>query len=192
MEQNTKAPATHTTPIISIESIVKDFEDARMNDRLNALLNLEPPASWIKDHPFARDVKYLPIDKVEYLLLKIFGGYQWRVIEYKQIFNSVSVHGRLSVHHPGTGDIIEMDGLGAVGVQLDAGSSGSDMSKIKHDAIMKALPAAESYAKKDAAEHLGKIFGKDLSRRDTVPSEVFTKMAGRFNIDNPISPKNEG
>jgi len=33
---------------------------------------------------------------------------------------------------------------------------------------MKALPAAESYAIKDAAEKLGIFFGKNLNRKDTV------------------------
>jgi hypothetical protein len=33
---------------------------------------------------------------------------------------------------------------------------------------MKAAPAAESYAVKDAAEKIGKIFGKDLNRKDEI------------------------
>jgi hypothetical protein len=31
-----------------------------------------------------------------------------------------------------------------------------------------AAPAAESYALKDAAEKLGRIFGKDINRKDTI------------------------
>lgn len=33
---------------------------------------------------------------------------------------------------------------------------------------MKALPAAKSYAIKDACEHIGKLFGRDLNRTDTL------------------------
>jgi len=33
---------------------------------------------------------------------------------------------------------------------------------------MMALPSAESFAIKDAAQKLGKLFGKDLNRRETV------------------------
>jgi hypothetical protein len=33
---------------------------------------------------------------------------------------------------------------------------------------MKSLPAAESYAIKDAAEKLGILFGKNLNRKDTI------------------------
>ena len=34
--------------------------------------------------------------------------------------------------------------------------------------VMKAAPAAESYAIKDAAEKIGKLFGKDLNRADKI------------------------
>lgn len=37
---------------------------------------------------------------------------------------------------------------------------------------MKALPTAESYAIKDAAEKLGKLFGKDLNRKDELAFEA--------------------
>ena len=40
---------------------------------------------------------------------------------------------------------------------------------------MKAAPAAESYAIKDAAEKLGKIFGKDLNRKDVIGYESLLK-----------------
>lgn len=42
------------------------------------------------------------------------------------------------------------------------------MASIKTDAVMKAAPAAESYAIKDAAEKFGKIFGGDIMK-DQVP-----------------------
>ena len=37
-------------------------------DKLNLLLNQQPPEKWIKTHPKIANYKYLPIDKVEYLL----------------------------------------------------------------------------------------------------------------------------
>jgi hypothetical protein len=58
--------------------------------------------------------------------------------------------------------------LALVGVQTDAGKSAADLGAIKQDAVMKALPAAESYAIKDAAEKLGILFGKNLNRKDTI------------------------
>jgi len=88
------------------------------------------------------------------------------------LFNSVYVAVRLHYRNPLTGEWLSHDGLGAVGVQTDAGAKASDLTAIKQDAIMKALPAAESYAVKDAAEKIGAIFGKDLNRRDVA---VFNK-----------------
>jgi len=147
-------------------------EDAFRNDQLNLLLNQNPPAQWVKAHPFAKAVSYLPIDKVEFLLTKIFQNWKVEVLREGQLFNSVYVAVRLHYRNPLTGEWLSHDGLGAVGVQTDAGAKASDMNAIKQDAIMKALPAAESYAVKDAAEKIGAIFGKDLNRRDVA---VFNK-----------------
>jgi len=43
-----------------------------------------------------------------------------------------------------------------------------DWNATKNDAVMKAAPAAESYAVKDAAEKIGKLFGKDMNRADKI------------------------
>jgi hypothetical protein len=145
-----------------------DVSLAFKNDQLNLLLNQPTPDKWVKDHPFAKGVKYLPIDKVELLLTRIFQEWKCEVISYNQLFNSVSVQIRLHYKNPLTGDWSYQDGLGAVGIQTNAGSSASDLSAIKQDAVMKALPAAESYALKDAAEKLGDLFGRNLNRKDVV------------------------
>jgi len=91
------------------------------------------------------------------------------------MFNSVYVKVRLHYKRPTDGEWSFHDGLGAVGVQTDKGASASDLNAIKQDAIMKALPAAESYAIKDAAEKLGVLFGKDLNRKETMPYEASIK-----------------
>jgi len=142
--------------------------EAFKNDALNQLLNQKPPASWVKQHPFAKGVSYLPIDKVEFLLTRIFQQWRVEVLSTAQLFNSVAVTVRLHYLNPVTGTWQYHDGVGAVGVQTNAGASASDLSAIKQDAIMKALPAAKSYAVKDAAENLGAIFGANLNRKDVV------------------------
>ena len=151
------------------------------------LLNQEPPAKWLKTHPFAANVKYLPVEKVEFLLTKIFQTWEVEVVSYAQVFNSISVQVRLKVVNPITGEWMHQDGLGAVGIQTDAGSAASDLVKIKHDAVMKALPAAKSYAIKDAAEHFGKIFGRDLNRKDVIGfTPAFDdKTREMYNPDKP-------
>ena len=160
-----------------IQDLHNDLQEAFKTDQLNLLLNQPPKAQWVKDHPFAKGVKYLPIDKVEFMLTKIFGEWRVEILSEGQMFNSVYVKVRLHYKRPTDGEWSFHDGLGAVGVQTDKGASASDLSAIKQDAIMKALPAAESYAIKDAAEKLGVLFGKDLNRKETMAYEAsFTEV----------------
>lgn len=160
MEQNKKNLPT-------LADLHHDVEAAFKQDQLNLLLNQPVPEKWVKDHPFAKNVKYIPIEKIEFLLTRIFQEWRVEVVAEGVMFQSVYVKVRLHYKNPLTGEWSFHDGLGAVGVQTDAGKSASDLAAIKQDAIMKALPAAESYAIKDAAEKLGELFGKNLNRKDT-------------------------
>lgn len=164
----------------TLADLSQDIESAGKHDALNILLNNAPPSKWAKDHPMAAGVKYLPIDKVEFLLTRIFQQWRVEVLSYAQLFQSVAVHVRLHYRNPISGEWSYHDGLGAVAIQTDKGASAADLAKIKSDAVMKALPAAESYAVKDAAEKLGALFGKDLNRRDAL---VFEKGAYMDNSD---------
>lgn len=152
----------------SLKELTLVPEQAFKQDQLNVLLNHEPPREWVKAHPMFAGVLYIPIDKVEFLLTRIFQEWRVEVIKYEQLFQSVSVHVRVHYKNPITGEWNFHDGLGAVAVQTEKGASAADLSKIKSDAVMKSLPAAKSFAIKDAAEHLGKLFGKDLNRRDSI------------------------
>lgn len=163
----------------TLVELCSDLEVAFKNDQLNLLLNQPPPANWIKQHPFAKNVKYMPIDKVELLLTKIFQEWRAEIIDYRQLFNSVACHVRLHYKNPITNAWSFHDGVGAVGIQTDKGAAASDLAAIKSDAVMKALPAAKSYAIKDAADHLGALFGRDLNRKDTIAfTGSYTKPDG--------------
>jgi hypothetical protein len=164
--ENEKLPKKRELP--KLEDLNHDIEQAFKNDQLNLLLNQEPPVSWLKDHPFAKGVKYLPIEKVEFLLTRIFQEWEVEVLSSGSLFQSVFVTVRLKYKNPVTGEWRTSDGVGAVDVQTEKGASAADLSKIVNGAIMKGLPAAKSYAIKDAAEHLGKLFGRDLNRKDTI------------------------
>lgn len=156
----------------TLKDLNANIETAFKNDQFNLLLNQKPMPAWVKDHPFAKNVKYIPIERIEFLLTKIFQQWKLEVLSYQQLFNSVAVHVRLHYLNPVDGQWYYHDGLGAVGIQTDAGKAASDMNAIKQDAVMKALPAAESYALKDAAEKLGVLFGKDLNRKETLPFTI--------------------
>jgi hypothetical protein len=160
-------------------------------DQLNLLLNQEPPQKWISVNKYAGNSNYIPIEKVEFLLTRIFQEWRAEVIGYAQLFNSVSCHVRLHYKNPLNGQWSYHDGLGAVGIQTEAGKPASDMNSIKQDAVMKALPAAKSYAIKDAAEHLGKLFGRDLNRKDVIPfSGAYNKVDTTNHIENLKNVKN--
>jgi hypothetical protein len=140
----------------------------------NYLLNQTPQKTWIKKHPlYSND--YLPIDKVEFLLTCFFQT--WRV-EIKQVFqiaNSVCVTVRLFYKNPDTGEMDWQDGGGAAPMQVNSKSNPMDSNEIKSNAVMLALPIAETNAVKDAADKIGKIFGRDLNRKDTLGYEVLVK-----------------
>ena len=142
--------------------------------------------SWIKKHPTVKvkdaqgnsvAASYLPIDKVEFLMCRIFQEWRVEIISYAAIFQSVSVHVRLHYKNPLTGEWSYHDGVGAAPIQTDAGKSAADLAAIKSAAVQIALPSAKSYAIKDAADHLGSLFGRDLTRKDTI------QFAGAFYND---------
>jgi hypothetical protein len=146
-------------------------------DQLKALLNQPPHASWLKKHPMAKakdnngqtvPSEYIPIDKIEFMLDRIFQQWKVEVLQAVVMFQSIAVTVRLHYLNPVTNEWQFHDGVGAKSVQTNQGASAADLSAIKDAAVQMALPSAKSYAIKDAAEHLGSLFGRDLNRRDTV------------------------
>ena len=149
---------------------------AKQND-LNILLNQDPKKDWLKQHPILKNVTYIPIERIEWLLTNLFIKWRVEVKDYKLIANSVCSHIRLHYLDPVTNEWDWTDGLGAAPLQTDKDAGATDFNKIKSDAVMKALPASESYAVKDAAEKIGKLFGKDMNRADQI---MYDSLVGKF------------
>lgn len=145
-----------------------DLELKDDQNKLNILLNQPPKASWIKDHPFARGVKYIPIGRIEYLLTRLFIKWWVEIKSIQTIANSCTVIVRLHYQNVENNEWSCQDGIGAAPIQTEKDSGAMDWNKVRTDSVMKAAPAAESYAIKDAAEKIGKIFGKDLNRKDEI------------------------
>ena len=137
-------------------------------NQFNVIVNMDPPKNWIKQHPTIKKVKYIPIERVEYLLTRIFINWNIEVKQVQIIANSVVVTIRLFYQDVFSDKMLWQDGIGAAPLQTDSGAGAIDWTHIKNDAVMKAAPAAESYAIKDAAEKIGKLFGKDLNRADKI------------------------
>lgn len=162
----------------SYEDLIADISTAKQADQLNVLLNQNPPEKWVKKHPFIKDYNYLPIDKVEFLLKRLFRLYKIEVLETKTILNTVSVSVRIHYLHPVTNEWLFHDGVGAQEIQTnkDTGSLKLDMSNINRGAIMMALPIAKTVAIKDACDHFGRLFGSDLNRKDTIEFSANEKL----------------
>jgi hypothetical protein len=177
------------------EIIEKEVTVDEKQKGLNVLLNQQPPAAWIKVNTFAGNSEYLPIDKIEYLLTSIYGDWFVRIKHVQLIGNSVEVtltlfvkpildelqadidkaDGALKIellkikHTRRKEDwYSQQDGTGAAAIQVDAGEKASAFDKIKTYGVAIAAPKAESIAISDAADKLGRIFGKDLNRKDQI------------------------
>lgn len=165
-----KIPAKTENNLPTLADLFSEsIEVAGKSEGLNAILNATPPAAWVKTHPFIAEYKYLPIDKVEYLLRKIFKNYRIEVLREGTAFNGVFVVVRVHYFNPATNQMDWHDGIGAAQLQTKKGTSPSDLININNGAISMAFPIAKTVAIKDACDHFGNIFGANLNRKDTIP-----------------------
>jgi len=163
-----------------IQDLYLDKEVAYKNDVLLTLLNNEPKKEWVKEHPYIKQeverngtkvkvpYKYLPIDKIEFLLQKIFKKYRIEILREGTSFNGVYVVVRVHYEHPITGEMEFHDGIGASQLQTAKGTSPSDLININNGALSMAYPMAKTIAIKDACDHFGNLFGANLNRKDTL------------------------
>jgi hypothetical protein len=167
---------------------------AYANDQLNALLSVQPPANWIAEHPYIKvevkdangnkikvPYKFLPIDKVEYLLRKIFKQYKIEILNQGTSFNGVVVTVRVHYLSPATGEWSYHDGIGASQLQTAKGTSPSDLANVNNGAISMAFPLAKTLAIKDACDMFGNLFGANLNRRDVLQNAPDTNLATAYN-----------
>lgn len=159
----------------NLQPIVKE-------NAFQVLINQDPKPEWIKDHPIAKvetindkgqkvkvPAKFIPIERIEWLLINVFLKYKVRVKSVQLIANSVCITVRLLYYDHINGEWLWQDGVGAAPIQTDSGSGAA--GNIKSSAVQMAAPAAKSYAVKDAAEQIGRLFGKDLNRADRTSFE---------------------
>lgn len=198
--------------LVIIPATVSDVSrwDANATEKriaLNILLNKAPVPEWLKKNPYAGDSLYMPIDKTEYLLTRLFTDWFFTVKDVKLIGNAVQVAGTL-YYRPVVDELSEkieslertsgdqqlirelysikytrkkkdwydhQDGVGAKNLQVESGEKASDFDKIKSAAVVIAVPIAKVAAIKDAADNIGRIFGKDLNRKDIVNYDSLAK-----------------
>ena len=148
----------------TLSELYENQEISEKKDQLNYLLNQQPPKAWVKSNRFANNSLYLPVDRVEWLVKRIFKHYKVEVREIKQLFNGVTCTVRLHYQHPISGEWSYHDGVGAAQIQTKKGSSPADLSNINNNAIQLVVPIAKAEAFKNATKQFGRLFGSDLNR----------------------------
>lgn len=159
-----------------------ELEKLFKEEKIKEALNRFPPQKWVKQHPFVKSHYYLPIDKVEYLLDKIYKKYRIEVKKTGMLMNSVEVTVRVWYRDLQSGEMEYHDGVGACELQTqkDTGNLKGDMSNVNRGAVAMALPIAKTVAVKDACDHLGNIFGRNINRKDTLPYEADDKVTNKL------------
>jgi hypothetical protein len=179
--------------IPSLTDLVLESEESIKENHLMVLLNQEPPETWLSKHPTVKTkdqtgnlvpASYLPINRVEYLLSRIFGKWWVEVRSTALMANSVTVTVRVHVLNPVTKEIEWNDGVGASPIQTEKDAGAMDWNKAKSAGVQMALPSAESYAIKDACEKWGKLFGKDLNRKDPINYDSLLKNQSNVSYED--------
>ena len=171
------------TNLPTLADLTADLEVAWKNDQLNLLLNQQPPEKWVKTHPFIKNYRYLPIDKIEHLLRKIFKEYRIEITGQGTSFNGVWVTVRVHFKSPINGEWSYHDGIGAAQLQTKSGTSASDLLNINNGAIAMAFPLAKTVAIKDACDMFGSLFGANLNRRDLVAFTPDANLTVKTNLE---------
>lgn len=138
-------------------------------------LNREPEATELGSTPDGK-AKTLPISFIEMTLDELFFG-QWSTENFKwsAITNEVQGSIDLVVTHPITNQLIRRTGAASIIITVDKapeGLSGQDRNKWamnpdnkKSNALDLGFPKLKAECLKNAAQSLGKIFGRDLNRQ---------------------------
>ena len=168
-EENKQLPSVKKDlPSISDLYDVNNIEMAFKTDQFNLLMNQAPDPKRVVENKSATNPKEMPIGVIETLLQRVFKEFRVEVLREGTMFNAVYVAVRLHYLHPVTGEWSYHDGLGSCQIQTKSGASPADLQNINNNAVMMALPMAKSYAIKDCTDHFGKLWGRDLNRKDTM------------------------
>jgi hypothetical protein len=167
-----------------IKDLYSDIVVAQKTDAFVTLMNQQPKTEWVKLHPFIKNYKYIPIERIEYLLKTIFKSYRIEVLREGTSFNGVYVVVRVHYLHPLTNTWEFHDGIGAAQLQTAKGTSPADLANINNGALSMAFPIAKTIAIKDATDHFGKLFGADLNRKDVINYDIDLTLIP-MNVNHP-------
>lgn len=143
-----------------LEHLLYESRNPLAESDIREVLDSSPKKEWVDKIEELNGYRYLPIDKVEWLLSRLFDDWSAEITHIisseKKCIVGVSISytiGTTKYKRPGVGSC-------DIGGQFTSSST--------------AFPAAKSIAIRDAAEMIGNIFGANLNRKN-VPVPVKEK-----------------
>lgn len=128
-------------------------------------LNKDPAPESIDNTPDGK-AKTMLISHVEMTLDEYFFGlwetenFNWSVIA-NEVVGSID----LCFYHPTTGKRMKRTGAAAIQIMMDKGADPLEIEKKKINALDMGFPKLKAECIKNAANSLGKLFGRDLNRK---------------------------
>lgn len=133
-------------------------------------LNLEPPKDSVKEMPKSNfnptAYNYVPISHVQTTLDELFFGL-WSTENFKATVVANELVGQvdLKVFHPVAKTWITRTGFASVAIQQNRGATVTQIEEKKKKALELDAPKLLTECIKNAAKHLGNIFGRNLNRK---------------------------
>lgn len=150
---------------------IKDF---RINcQNFISKLNKSPESQSIGSTPDGK-ASTIMISHIEMLLDEYFFGlwstenFRWGVVT-NEIVGSID----LIVVHPVTGKELKRTGAAAIQIMVNKGSDPMQVNNKKANALDMGFPKLKAECIKNAANSLGKLFGRDLNRKE---QDVFSPL----------------
>lgn len=164
---------------------IEEIRDALQ--KFAAALNREPAENELGRTPDGK-AKTLPISFVEMTLDEYFfglwetKGFQWTVIA-NEVVGSIE----LTITHPISGEKLTRSGAAAIQIMVNAGTNALDVNNKKSNALDMGFPKLKAECVKNAAQSLGKLFGRDLNRKQ---ADVFKPILKPEKKElSPLSPE---
>ena len=188
MEQNNSLQVGNNGLSVIDDDAIKEFREKMQN--FVHRLNKEPDPTEIDKTPDGK-ANSIPISFIEMTLDEYFFGlWDTNNFQYSVIANEVVGSIELTVLNPVTGTKIKRVGAAAIQIMVDKRPDGVSASEWannpmnkKPNALDMGFPKLKAECVKNAAQSLGKLFGRDINR----------KKADQFNglIKKEITPYEE-
>lgn len=170
---------TTTLPEVDIRENLQNFVKR---------LNKEPNEAELGRTPDGK-ARTVPISFVEMTLDEYFfglwetSGFQWAVVA-NEVVGSIE----LTITHPVTGQKYRRTGAASIVIMVDKGANALDINAKKSNALDMGFPKLKAECVKNAAQSLGKLFGRDLNRKQ---ADVYQPLIKTKQIPQELTPEHQ-